>query len=627
MKNMIFAGVCIFSLFCLGCNTKREWSNPVDPKIPPEATTLSSPVQNSTGIDINPVLTWNDSEGATSYTLQISNNSACTSFVYNQSGIVSTSDTVTGLSYSTSYYWRVRADKKDISSAWTSVWQFKTKSATAPIVVTTPATSITQTTAQLNGTVNPNNIATTYYFQYGTTTSYGTNTATQNAGTGTSAVAVNAVIGSLTAGTTYHYRVAATNLGGASYGNDGIFITVPAAPILSLPANDSTGINLNPTLTWNASSGATSYALQVSMDSLFGSFIYNQSGLTAISQTISGLSAGIKYYWRVRATNSTGTSNWSSVWSFITSTLSIWTQQYTGVSVGLFVDFPHDTIVGYAVGGEQFGNTGVLLKTTDGGLNWISKTIDADGCLSGVSFPTDNNIGYTCGYNGNLFKTTNGGSTWAKQYLPSGYENIDLYDIQFPSDVNLGYAVGFCGHIFKTVNGGADWSVISSLSEIWFVGLSFVSNATGFIGGCPSSTDGYVYIYKTTDGGINWVGTNTGYTDPIYHLDFPNLNTGYASGNNGTVLKTTNSGSTWFKQNTGISGNFGGLFIFDNGTTGYAVGEFGKIIKTIDGGQTWFVLVSPTTSDLGEVCFPTNGSIGFISGSNGEIYKTSSGGE
>lgn len=92
---------------------------------------------------------------------------------------------------------------------------------------------------------------------------------------------------------------------------------IPAIPTLSTPANNATGINTNPALTWNASSGATGYTLQVSISSSFGSFVYNQSGLTGTSQSI-GLGAGLTYYWRVNATNIYGTSTWSSIWSFTT---------------------------------------------------------------------------------------------------------------------------------------------------------------------------------------------------------------------------------------------------------------------------------------------------------------------
>ena len=75
------------------------------------------------------------------------------------------------------------------------------------------ATGVTTTAAQLNGTVNPNGAATTYHFDYGLTTAYGTSTTGVSAGSGTSDVSASAALSALTPGTTYHYRVVAVNSG------------------------------------------------------------------------------------------------------------------------------------------------------------------------------------------------------------------------------------------------------------------------------------------------------------------------------------------------------------------------------------------------------------------------------
>jgi hypothetical protein len=82
---------------------------------------------------------------------------------------------------------------------------------------------------QFNGSVNPNGTATTYHFDYGTTTGYGQSTAIQNAGSGGSAVAVKAVVGGLTPGTLYHYHLVAQNIGGTRNGTDTMFATLPSA--------------------------------------------------------------------------------------------------------------------------------------------------------------------------------------------------------------------------------------------------------------------------------------------------------------------------------------------------------------------------------------------------------------
>ncbi|MBC8427113.1 MAG: hypothetical protein H8E00_00495 [Deltaproteobacteria bacterium] len=93
----------------------------------------------------------------------------------------------------------------------------------APKVITGSATSVTSTSATLNGTVNPKGEAATYYFEYGTSTNYGSTTSSASAGSGSSAVSVSAPISGLISDTTYHYRLAATNSEGTSYGDDKTF--------------------------------------------------------------------------------------------------------------------------------------------------------------------------------------------------------------------------------------------------------------------------------------------------------------------------------------------------------------------------------------------------------------------
>ena len=80
-----------------------------------------------------------------------------------------------------------------------------------PVAVTGAADSLTETTANLNGSVDPNGTATTYHFEYGTSAGYGLVTPEADAGAGTDPVAVKAPITGLTRNTTYHYRLVATN--------------------------------------------------------------------------------------------------------------------------------------------------------------------------------------------------------------------------------------------------------------------------------------------------------------------------------------------------------------------------------------------------------------------------------
>jgi plastocyanin len=95
----------------------------------------------------------------------------------------------------------------------------------APVVSTGTATGVSETEATLNGTVNPSEQETTYFFEYGTTASYGLKTPETAAGSGTSPLAKSATVGELTLGTTYHFRLVAKNATGTSHGLDRTFKT------------------------------------------------------------------------------------------------------------------------------------------------------------------------------------------------------------------------------------------------------------------------------------------------------------------------------------------------------------------------------------------------------------------
>jgi hypothetical protein len=99
-----------------------------------------------------------------------------------------------------------------------------------PFVETKPATSIHGTEATLNGVVNPNGAETKYYFEYGPTISYGSKTAEVSVGSGTTNLEELKAISGLTAKTTYHFRIVATNGNGTTDGSDEVFTTTALVP-------------------------------------------------------------------------------------------------------------------------------------------------------------------------------------------------------------------------------------------------------------------------------------------------------------------------------------------------------------------------------------------------------------
>ena len=93
----------------------------------------------------------------------------------------------------------------------------------APSVTTSTATAVATSSESVLGTVNPSGSPTRYFFDYGTTTAYGSTTPSQDAGTGTTAIPEAASINGLTPGTVYHYRIVAIGPGGTSDGADQTF--------------------------------------------------------------------------------------------------------------------------------------------------------------------------------------------------------------------------------------------------------------------------------------------------------------------------------------------------------------------------------------------------------------------
>jgi phosphodiesterase/alkaline phosphatase D-like protein len=132
----------------------------------------------------------------------------------------------------------------------------------APTVSTVVATATNAFSAVFAGNVNPNGAATTAWYQWGTNTSYGSNTATINVGNGSSSVAVPFTVTNLNPNTTYHFQLVAENSGGTNFGGDQTFVTSPPPPPLIQSVVVQGG---EISFTWQSASGQT-YQVQYSTD-------------------------------------------------------------------------------------------------------------------------------------------------------------------------------------------------------------------------------------------------------------------------------------------------------------------------------------------------------------------------
>jgi phosphodiesterase/alkaline phosphatase D-like protein len=218
------------------------------------------------------------------------------------------SASLTGLSPNTTYHYRVVAVNSATANGLDAI--FTTSS--APSVVTNPATSVGATSATLNGSVNPNGRPTTYYFEYGKTTTYGTKTAVQNAGTDSASVNVSASVTGLTTGQVYHFRLVATSDAGIVQGADASFTPASGPSVTTTAASSVTtsGAKLNGNVNPNGQS--TTYFFEYGTSTSYGSKTASGSagsGTRAlnVSATVTGLAPGL-YHFRLVATSAVGTT-------------------------------------------------------------------------------------------------------------------------------------------------------------------------------------------------------------------------------------------------------------------------------------------------------------------------------
>jgi phosphodiesterase/alkaline phosphatase D-like protein len=190
----------------------------------------------------------------------------------------------------------------------------------SPSVTTGDATSITNTSGTVHGTVNPEGQTTQYAFQYGTSSKYGHETRLTSAGAGTADQSVSSTAGSLVPGTTYHYRTIAISSGGTSTGTDGTFRTTGTAPVSKTPPTVTTGtasaLNAGGATvsgTVNPNRLDTSYYFEFGTTSAYGlqTSPAGAGALTTVKPvtgTLTGLAPDQTYHYRLVAVNAGGTT-------------------------------------------------------------------------------------------------------------------------------------------------------------------------------------------------------------------------------------------------------------------------------------------------------------------------------
>jgi hypothetical protein len=234
---------------------------------------------------------------------------------------------LTGLTPGTTYKFRLVADNATGTTTSTEKTFTTTMppTPTAPSATTNPASNIGQTSATLNATINPSGSDTSYHFEYGPSSStagnYPSQTPSTQAGSGFTSVSPSEAVQALDEGTTYYFRVVASNGIGPADGGEQSFKT--ASPTAQLAPSVVTGSasfvsTSSATIsgTVNPNSQASSYAFKYGRTALYGSSTTvggagSGNSAQAVSAGLSFLSPDTTYHYSLTASNATGVSSGS----------------------------------------------------------------------------------------------------------------------------------------------------------------------------------------------------------------------------------------------------------------------------------------------------------------------------
>jgi len=244
--------------------------------------------------------------------------------------------------------------------------------------------------------------------------------------------------------------------------------------------------------------------------------------------------------------------------------------------------------------------------------DWEHIKLGTNNNLNAIYF-ADDYSGFIVGDSGLILQSTDGGLNWKKNI--SKYKD-DFYAINMNDDkIFLGGSSGFLGYL----NSKNDLIKIVTNTSASIFKILFINSNTGFIVG----SDGL--ILRTNDGGVSWKKIESGVTKSLYSISFSDSKNGVIVGWSGTILKTIDAGISWKKHPVSFNSYLKDV-LFVNEFLGLIVGGEGKVLRTEDGGADWNEIDMNSDTGFYKIHFNNSGEA-IVLTNRGEIFLSNDSGK
>jgi photosystem II stability/assembly factor-like uncharacterized protein len=209
----------------------------------------------------------------------------------------------------------------------------------------------------------------------------------------------------------------------------------------------------------------------------------------------------------------------------------------------------------------------VLLKTTNGGLNW--NQLQSSSVKLNDAFILNNRTSLIPSSNGKILKSND---LWNSYSVQNTNLAENIIKVHFSDSLN-GKCISETGKVLKTVNGGTTWSSLSNLN-IGRINNAFFKNSNVII---VVGDNGKIMV--TSNAGVNWYNRNINNNVRLSSVYLDIENKLYVGGDDGLILFSSNYGLSWEEQPTNVTARINDIGFFDN-NSGIALTEDGQVLLT-----------------------------------------------